>query len=148
MQVILLEDIKGVGKKGQLIEASAGYARNYLLPKKLAVEATKGNLNKLENQRKSDEKKRVTELEEAIAVKAQLEQISVKIQVKTGDSGKIFGSVTNKEIAAALEEQTKIAIDKKKIILDNPIKTLGEHKVDIKLHTDVTAKLNVEITQS
>lgn len=146
MQVILLEDIKGVGKKGQLIEASAGHARNFLLPKKLAVEANKDNLNKLENKRKSDEVKRVHELEAAIALKAQLEQTPIKISVKTGESGKIFGSVTNKEIGAALEEQTKIVIDKKKIILDTPIKTLGEHTVDIKLHTDVTAKLNVQIS--
>lgn len=146
MQVILLEDIKGVGKKGQLIEASAGHARNFLLPKKLAVEANKENLNKLEAKRKSDESKRVHELEAAIALKAQLEQTPIRISVKTGEGGKIFGSVTNKEISAAVEEQTKIAIDKKKIILDAPIKTLGEHTVDVKLHTDVTAKLNVQLS--
>lgn len=145
MQVILLEDIKGVGKKGQLIEASAGHARNFLLPKKLAVEANKENLNKLEAKRKSDESKRVHELEAAIALKAQLEQTPIRISVKTGEGGKIFGSVTNKEISVAVEEQTKIAIDKKKIILDAPIKTLGEHTVDVKLHTDVTAKLNVQL---
>ncbi len=146
MKVILLEDIKGVGKKGQLINTSDGHARNYLLPKKLAVEATKSNINELEAKQKSMANKKEKEFEAAKALGDDISSKLVKIAVKIGDNGKLFGSVTNKEIASALEEQTGIIIDKKKIVIDEPIKTIGEKSVDIKLHPEVTAKLTVHIT--
>lgn len=147
MKVILLEDIKGVGKKGQLLNASDGHARNYLIPKKLAVEATKGNLNELEKKEKSELAKKQKEKEEAIELGKQLEQKPIKIHVKTGENGKLFGSVTNKEIAQALEEQTGIKIDKKKIILEETIKNIGTKTIEVKLHPNVTSKLNVEIIE-
>lgn len=146
MNVILLEDIKGVGKKGQMINASDGHARNFLLPKKLAVEATKSNLNELEAKKKSEESKKQRELESAQALGKDISEKVIKIPVKTGDNGKLFGSVTNKEIASALEEQTGLQIDKKKIMVVDPIKTTGEKTVDIKLHPKVTARLTVYIT--
>ncbi len=145
MKVILLEDIKGVGKKGQMINASDGHARNYLLPKKLAVEATKSNLNELEAKQKSQANKQQKELEQAQKLEKDLQEKVVSIPVKTGDNGKLFGSVTNKEIAAALEEQTGLVIDKKKIVLPEVIKAIGLQTVEVKLHPQVTAKLKVEI---
>lgn len=147
MQVILLEDIKGVGKKDQIINANDGYARNFLFPKKLAVEATKANMNQLENTKKKEEAKRQAELEEARALGNRIEEKAVSIAVKLGDNGKLFGSVTNKEIAQALKEQTGLDVDKKKIILKEPIKTMGEKIAEVKLHPKVTAKLKVNITQ-
>ena len=146
MQVILLEDIKGVGKKGQLINASDGHARNYLLPRKLAVEATKGNLNELEARKKSEANKAQNALNTAQKLAKEIAEKSVKIAVKTGENGKLFGSVTNKEIAAALAEQAGLTIDKKKIAIPEPFKTTGEKTVDIKLHPKVTAQLTVTIT--
>lgn len=145
MKVILLEDIKGVGKKGQLLDASDGHARNYLIPRKLAVEATKANMNQLEAKRRSDEKKRRDDLIAAQELQKLLETKSIKISVKSGESGKLFGSVTNKEIAQAFEEQTEFKIDRKKILLEDPIKTKGVHSVSLKLHPEVTAKLTIEI---
>lgn len=147
MKVILLEDIKGVGKKGQLLNASDGHARNYLIPKKLAVEATKGNLNELEKKEKSELAKKQKEKEEAIELGKELEKTPIKIHVKIGENGKLFGSVTNKEIAQALEEQTGIKIDKKKIILEETIKNIGTKTVEIKLHPSVTSKLTINILE-
>jgi len=147
MKVILLEDIKNVGKKGQLLEASEGYARNFLFPKKLAVEANKANLNEYDARQKSVAHKRQSDLEEAQALGKALEAKTVKIAVKMGENGKLFGSVTNKEIAAALAEQEGLNIDKKKINVTDPIKTVGEKKVDIKLHPDVTCRLTVLVTE-
>ncbi len=145
MKVILLEDIKGVGKKGELLNASDGHARNYLIPRKLAVEATKTNLNELNLKQKSEEHKKEVELQAAKDLGQTLEQKTVKIAVKIGDNGKLFGSVTNKEIAAALEAQEGIKIDKKKITIVDPIKTVGEKEADIKLHPKVTVKLKVVV---
>ena len=145
MKVILLADIKGVGKKGQVINASDGHARNFLFPRKLAIEATKDAMTQLDNKQKSEEHKRQTELENAQALKKELETKVVKIAVKTGENGRLFGSVTNKEIAQALEEQQKIKVDKKKITIPDPIKNVGEKIVDVRLHTDVLVKLKVEI---
>jgi len=147
MKVILLEDVKGVGKKGQILNASDGHARNFLLPKNLAIEATSENLNALELKKKSDVRKKQQELEKSNALKTVLESIELVIPMKTGDQGKLFGSVTNKEIAAALDEQKNISIDRKKINLTDPIKSLGEKIVDIKLPGEVTAKLKVSVTE-
>lgn len=145
MKLILLEDVKGVGKKGDLINKSDGYALNFLIPKKLAVEATKANINELELKKKSDEKRRKEELEEAQKLGNELKDKVVKVSVKAGENGKVFGSVTNKEIAAALLAQTGIDVDKKKITFDEPIKMVGRRIVKVKLHPQVTIEMAVEI---
>ena len=145
MKVILLEDIKGVGKKGQLLNASDGHAKNFLIPRGLAVEATDGNLKELETKKRVEDKKKREELISAQELRKKLETQVIKIQVKSGENGKIFGSVTNKEIAQAFGEQTGFKIDKKKVLLDEPIKMKGSHKVNLKIHPEVTAVLNIEI---
>lgn len=145
MKLILLEDVKGVGKKGDVINKSDGYAINFLIPKKLAVEATKSNINDLELKKKSEEKRQKEELEEAKRLGDELKDKVVKVSVKAGENGKVFGSVTNKEIAAALLQQTGIDIDKKKISFGEPIKMVGRRIVKIKLHPKVTIEMAVEI---
>ena len=142
MKVILTADVKNVGKKGQIINASDGYARNHLFPKNLAVEATKGNMNALDKKNKA---KLEAEYEEAKALGEKLETIVVKISVKSGVSGKIFGAVTGKEIAQALKQQTGIEIDRRKIVISEPIKTVGETQVSVKLHTRVSASIRLII---
>ena len=148
MKIILLEDVKGVGKKGQTINASDGYARNFILPKKLGVEATPANMNTLKLQQKAEEKRKAEELAQARAAAEKLENLTVNIAVKTGEGGKLFGSVTNKEIATALEKQYGLKIDKKKIVLADQIKMVGERHVEVKLHPQVTAELKVKITEA
>ena len=148
MKIILLEDVKGVGKKGQTINASDGYARNFILPKKLGVEATPANMNTLKLQQKAEEKRKAEELAQARAAAEKLENLTVNIAVKTGEGGKLFGSVTNKEIAAALEKQHGLKIDKKTIVLADQIKMVGERHVEVKLHPQVTAELKVKITEA
>ena len=145
MKLILLEDVKGVGKKGYSVNKNDGYAINFLIPKKLAVEATNANLNDLELKKKSEAKRKKEELEEAQRLGAELNDKVVKVKVKAGENGKVFGSVTNKEIASALLEQTGIDIDKKKISFDDPIKMVGRRIVKVKLHPQVTVELTVEI---
>jgi large subunit ribosomal protein L9 len=145
MKVILLADVKGVGKKDQIINASEGYANNFLLPRKLAVEANAGNVKKLDNEKKAVETQRQEELEAARELCTKLEAETVVIKVKLGSNGKLFGSVTNKEIGAALKSQSTLDIDKKKIVVKEPIKDTGEHEVSVKLHPKVTAKLKVVI---
>ena len=112
MKVILLQDVKGAGKKGQLVNASDGYANNFLIPKKLAVEATNDNLNNLKLQKMAEEKRKAQELAAAKELAAKLENVKVNVSVKTGDNGRVFGSVTNKEISAAIEEQTGLKVGK------------------------------------
>lgn len=145
MKLILLEDVKGVGKKGDIVNKNDGYAINFLIPKKLAVEATNANLNDLELKKKSEAKRKKEELEEAQRLGAELNDKVVKVKVKAGENGKVFGSVTNKEIASALFEQTGLDIDKKKISFDDPIKMVGRRIVKVKLHPQVTVELTVEI---
>lgn len=145
MKLILLEDVKGVGKKGDIVNKNDGYAINFLIPKKLAVEATNANLNDLELKKKSEAKRKKEELEEAQRLGAELNDKVVKVKVKAGENGKVFGSVTNKEIASALLEQTGIDVDKKKISFDDPIKMVGRRIVKVKLHPQVTVELTVEI---
>ena len=145
MKLILLEDVKSVGKKGDIVNKNDGYALNYLIPKKLAVEATKANMNDLELKKKAEEKREKEELEEAKKIAEQLNDKVVKVSVKAGENGKVFGSVTNKEIADALAKQTGMDIYKKKISFDAPIKMVGRRIVKIKLHPQVTVELAVEI---
>lgn len=143
MKVILLDNIKGVGKKDEVINASDGYARNFLFPKKLAVEANKDNLVKLKAKQDSNQHKKDLEKANAIEIANKLKDITLKIQVKAGDNGKIFGGVTSKEISENLKVQFNIDIDKKKIVLKETIKVLGTVNVDIKLYEGVLATLKV-----
>ena len=145
MKVILLQDIKGVGKKDEVINASDGYARNFLLPKKMALEANSENMSKLKAKQDSNQYKKSVEKEEAKKVAEKLKDITLKIKVKAGENQKIFGSITSKEISENLKEQYKIEIDKKKIDLKEPLKTLGCFSVLIKLYEGVTGSLKVQI---
>ena len=145
MKLRLLEDVKGVGKKGDVVNKNDGYALNFLIPKKLAVEATKSNINDLELKKKADERRKKEEYEEAKELGEKLKDKIVKVSVKAGENGKVFGSVTNKEISAALLQQTGIDIDKKKITFNDPIKMVGRRTVKVKLHPKVTVELTVEI---
>lgn len=146
MKVILLQDIKGVGKKDQIINASDGYAKNFLIPKKMAVEATKVNMNRLERQHADAAAKAQAELEEAQKLGKEIEEKTININVKVGNNGKLFGAVTNKEVASALKEQFNIDIDKKKIVVE-PIKAIGDSEAAIKLHPQVTAKLKISVSE-
>ena len=145
MKVILLDNIKGVGKKDEIINASDGYARNYLFPKKLSVEANAENLSKLKAKQNSQEFKRNNEREDAKALANKLNELSLKIKVKAGENGKIFGGVTAKEISENLKNQYNIDIDKKKILLKDTIKNVGTFNVEIKLFEGVIGKLKVEV---
>ena len=145
MRVILKEDIKGVGKKDEIINASDGYVRNFLLPKKLAIIADAENLKKLEEKKESINHKKELEKQSAKNMAEQLKQIILTISVKTGENGKIFGSITSKEISEQLKEQHKMEIDKKKINLSEPIRVLGNFSVDIKLFEGVNAKLKINV---
>ena len=147
MKIILLQDEKKLGKKGDIIEASEGYARNYILPKKIGVEATSKNMNDLKLQKANAEKIARETLEAAQSLGKEMEGKSIKIAVKTGEGGRIFGSVSSKEIAEEIKKQLGYEIDKKKIQIDNPIKALGVTNVSIKLHTKVTAELKVQVVE-
>lgn len=145
MKIILLQDIKGVGKKDEVINASDGYARNFLLPKKMGVEANAENMSKLKAKQDSNQYKKSVEKEKAEKIAEKLKNITLKISVKSGENQKIFGSITAKEIAENLKEQYKIEIDKKKIDLKEPIKVLGVRTVSIKLFEGVVATLKVQV---
>lgn len=145
MKVILKADIKGVGKKDQVINASDGYARNYLFPKKLAVEANNENMAKLKSKNDANQFRKDQEKAEAEKQAEKIKELNLKIKVKAGDNGKIFGGVSTKEIAENLESQYKIKVDKKKIALKETIKTLGTQNVEIKLYEGVIATLKVNV---
>lgn len=148
MRVILLEDVKSVGKKGELVNASDGYAKNFLFPKKLAVEATKSNLNDFELKQKAEAKRKKEELEQAQNMAKELENKTVIVKVKTGENGKLFGSVTNKEVAEEIVKQTGMEIDKKKVSIGDPIKMVGERTAVIKLHPKVSAEITIKIVEA
>lgn len=145
MKVILLDNIKGVGKKDEIINASDGYARNYLLPKKLAVEANAENMSKLNNKKEANSYKKDLEKQAADEIAKKLKGILLKIKVKAGENGKIFGGVTAKEISDNLKNQYQIDVDKKKIELKEQIKTLGSFSVTIKLYEGVVGNLKIEV---
>ncbi len=147
MKVILLEDVKSLGKKGQIVNINDGYARNFVLPKKLGVEATPKNLNDLKLQNANKEKLAQEALDAAKELAAKLEAGKVVLSIKTGEGGKAFGSVSSKEIATEVKNQMGYEIDKKKIQLKDAIKTLGTHTVPVKLHAKVTAELKVVVTE-
>ena len=140
MEVILLEDVKSLGKKGQIVKINDGYARNFVLPKKLGLEATP--------KKAREAKEAAEELQAAKELAVKVEEKPVRLTMKTGEGGKTFGTISTKEVAAAAKEQLGLDIDKKKMKLDEPIKTLGNHIITVKLHKDVTAKLTVSVGES
>ena len=148
MKVILLEDIKGVGKKDEVINASDGYARNFLFPKKLAIEADSGNMGRLQSKKDSQAHKKEVEKENAKQTAKKIEDITLVLKVKAGENGKIFGGVTSKEIADSLKKDYQIEVDKKKIMIKETIKTLGSFNIDIKLFEGVNAKLKLKIVEA
>ena len=148
MKLILLEDVKSVGKKGQIVNVSDGYARNMLLPKKVAVEATPGNLKSLEKKKENEARLAAEQLAEAQAFAADIEKKAVTVAIKVGANGKTFGSISTKEIADAAKDQLGLELDKKKMVLDNPIRELGESAVLVRVHPKVTAKLKVIVKEA
>ena len=148
MKVILLEDVKALGKKGQIVNVNDGYARNFILPKKLGLEANNKNLNDLKLKKANDEKIAQEQLEEAQELGKKIEAGKVELAIKVGEGGRTFGSVSTKEIAAAVKEQMGYDIDKKKIQSKEAIKALGTHNVPVKLHTKVTAELKVVVKEA
>ena len=145
MEVILLEDVKTLGKKGDLIKVNDGYARNFIIPKKLGVEATPKNLNDLKLQKAAEAKREKEILEEAKAVAASLGEKSIVLKIKAGEGGRTFGSVSTKEIAQAIKAQLGLEVDKKKLVLPEPLKNIGSYTVPVKLHPKVTAELKVRV---
>ena len=148
MEIILLQYVKTLGKKGEKVNVNDGYARNFILPKKLGVEATAKNLNDLKLQKANEERLAAKRLEEAKELAAKIEAKPVILSVKVGEGGKLFGSVSTKEIAAACEAQLGFEVDKKKMVLNDPIKACGTIEVPVKLHRDVTAKLTVKVEEA
>ncbi|MGP1570170.1 MAG: 50S ribosomal protein L9 [Eubacteriales bacterium] len=146
MIVILLKDVKGSGKAGDVVKVSDGYARNMLIPKGLAKEATEGNVKNLEKQKALMEEKRLQDKERAEKLAETLKTSIVKIVTKGGDSGRLFGSITSKDIADELKKQHNITIDKKKFVMENPIKAVGDYEVEVKLFTEVVGKVKVSVT--
>ncbi|MDR1834975.1 MAG: 50S ribosomal protein L9 [Fusobacteriaceae bacterium] len=147
IKVILLEDVAGQGRRGDIVLVSDGYAHNFLIKNKKGILATPDELQKIENQKKKEEKRNVAEKEKAEELKILLESKPVSLKVKTGENGKLFGSVTGKEIAQAIEETFGVAVDKKKIA-DNSIKSLGEHTAAVKLFTDVKAEIKLLVEEN
>jgi len=146
MKVILLADIKGVGKKGEVVNASDGYARNFLFPRKLAQEATDSNMNVLNQKKEFERRKKLAELEEAQKVAENLKGKEVKIVTKSGENGRLFGSITSKDIADGLKAQHNVAVDKKKIVADT-IRQLGVYEIEVKIYPEVSTKIKVVITE-
>lgn len=147
MKVILKADVKGVGKKGELINASDGYARNFLFPRNLAVEANEGNMKTFEAQRANEAKKKAEELAAAKELANKISECEVKLSVKAGENGKLFGSITSKDISDAIKKQLNFNIDKKKIELKEAIKVAGVYNIEIKVYPEVSTKLKVNVTQ-
>ena len=148
MEVVLLEDVKSLGKKGQVVNVNDGYARNFILPKKLGIEATSKNLNDLKLQTANAERIAAEQLAAAKELAEKIGSSSITVSIKAGEGGRAFGSVSGKEISAAITSQLNLDIDKKKLLLPEPLKTFGTHEVGIKLHKDVTAKLAVKVVEA
>lgn len=147
MKVIFLKDVKGQGKKGEVKEVSDGYARNVLLKNKTAVEATAAAMNQLKGQKRKDEENAAAELQAAKDLKVTVEKLTVELKSKTGEGGRLFGSITSKQIADELNKTHGIKLDKRKMDLPDAIRTLGVTNVDVKLHHEVTATLKVHVTE-
>jgi large subunit ribosomal protein L9 len=147
MKVILLQDVKSLGKKDDIVEVNEGYAHNFLIKKKLGLEATPKNLNDIKLKKANDDKMAALRLEEAKEFKGQIEGITVVCRIKVGKDGRSFGSVSSKEIADQAKAQHDMELDKKKIVLDDPIKALGDYEVTVKIHPQVSAKLKVRVEE-
>lgn len=147
MKVILLKDVKGTGKKGEMKEVSDGYARNFLLPKKMAVVADGQAVKELKEKNKSEEFKSQQEYDSAVLLGKEMEKVNIEIYTKAGEGGRLFGSITSKDIAEQLKKQKDIDVDKRKIILEEPIRTLGSTKVEIKIHPKVTTTIRVDVKE-
>ena len=148
MKVILLQDVKGKGKKGQMIEVSDGYARNYMLPRKLAQEATADNINTMRMNDKAAAEKAAKERAEALEISKKLREMTLVVTAKGGGAGKLFGAVTNDAIASALKAKSGITLDKRKIVISDPIKNVGTYTVQCKLGYEITAPLTVKIEEA
>lgn len=148
MKIILTQDVKKLGKKGEIIEASDGYARNYIIPQKLGIEANSKNLNDLKLQKQKEEKDAQRLLDEAKELADKLGAQTVSVKMKAGEGGKVFGSVSAKEIAEAMKKQNNLEVDKKKIQLQEPIRSFGVHEVAVKLHPQVTGTLRVKVEEA
>ena len=148
MKVVLLQDVKSLGKKGELVNVSDGYARNFLFPKNLAKEANAQAMNELKNAEQSKKYKRDTEIAAANKAKAELEGAKFVIKAKAGESGKLFGSITPKEISAEIKRQKSLDVDKRKIVLKDDIKAVGEYEAEIKLYAGVTARVTVKVEKA
>ncbi len=148
MKVILLEDVKSLGKKGEIVNVSDGYARNFVLPKHVGVEATEKNKNELKLQKQHEDKLAAERLAQAKELAVKLDGLTIEVSMKAGENGKVFGSVASKEIAEQASRQHGLSLDKKKIVLEEPIKSFGMHDVSIKLHPEVTGKLHVKVKEA
>lgn len=146
MKVILLKDVKGMGQAGELVNAKDGYARNYLIPRKIAIEATPDNLKKWKESKAEEAAQKEQELEESMKLKEQIEKITVNIKAKGGTEGRLFGSVTSQDISNGLKKQHKIDIDKRKIELKDNIKMVGVTEVEVKVYPDISATLKVDVS--
>ncbi len=147
MKIVLLEDVKALGKKGEIVEVAEGYARNFIIPKKKGVEANSNNLNTLKLQKANAEKIAKEQLDAAKELAKKLEESSVTLSIKGGEGGRTYGSVTSKEIGVAIQSQLGLDVDKKKLVLQDPIKTFGTHEVIVKLHKEVSAKLKLKVVE-
>lgn len=145
MKVILKVDIKGVGKKGELLNASDGYARNYLLPRGFAIEATEGNMASLKEKKEAEKFRKEAEAKEARELAKKLSGVTVVFKVKTGESGRLFGSITSKDISDEIKKQQGFDIDKRKIVLDEAIKSAGTYNIEVKVYPEISTKLKVEV---
>lgn len=146
MKVILLADVKNVGKKGEVVNASDGYARNFLFPRKLAQEATQENLHIVNQKKENERKKKLAEIEEAQALADKLKGKEIKLTAKSGENGRLFGAITNKDIADAIKKQFNLDIDKKKVVVDT-IKLVGTYDVELKLYPEISTKMKVLIVE-
>ncbi|MEK3719215.1 50S ribosomal protein L9 [Paenibacillus sp. FSL H8-0034] len=147
MKVILLKDVKGQGKKGDIKEVSEGYATNFLLPQKLAAAANEGSVKMLDQQKKAEQRKKEQEKADAVELGNKLESLTVELKAKSGKDGRLFGAIPSKQVAEELEKQFKLKLDKRKILMDEPIRTLGVTEVGVKLHTEVSAKLKIHVSE-
>lgn len=148
MKIILLQDVRSLGKKGQVVNVSDGYARNYVLPKKIGIEATEKNKNDLKLQKQHEDKLAAERLAAAKELAKKLETLKIEVSMKAGENGKVFGSISSKEIAEQAKKQFNLDLDKKKIVLEEPIKSFGMHEVPIKLHPEVTGRLFVLVKEA
>ncbi|MGE5632706.1 MAG: 50S ribosomal protein L9 [Caulobacteraceae bacterium] len=147
MKVVLLQDVKDLGKKEDLVNVSDGYARNFLFPRKLAVEATSGKLREIQDKKSAEKNRKDNELQNAKQLAEKLNKVEIKLKSKAGENGKLFGSITGKDIADAIKAQYKIEVDKKKVVLHDSLKTLGTYEVEVKVYPEVSAKVKVSIVE-